>query len=324
MRKESQPWTAAAPGLVAARLAERKAAATAARAGAGGVAVHVVARAVAVRGALGHPPAAHDRVRRAVVGAADRAAELREARAAGAAAAAAGVPAFADLPVRRARAQREVEPGADGHRAPDEGGAVDEASARQAALEGPGRAADSAVVTLRDDRRRRRVTRRRPLQGAERGQCEKASQRPTALTASSGNPPQGWRPAARPACPTGARGDDGGGDRQSEVEQQVHRRRRRVRAAEAATRGERPPRRRATPRRRRSGVGGGDEGRRDGAGQDQGGEPQGGLRQRAGANSTRARRGARGEAAAAGEGAGGVVGRAPWPRRRARAGRGDR
>ena len=63
----------------------------------GGVAVHVVARAAAVTRIVRHPPAAHDRVGRAVVVAGHGATELAEARAAGAAASTAGVPALADL-----------------------------------------------------------------------------------------------------------------------------------------------------------------------------------------------------------------------------------
>ena len=67
---------AAAPGPVAARLAEGEAAAAAAVARAVRIAVHVVAGAAAVRRVVRHPPAAHDGVLRAVVGAADGAAEL--------------------------------------------------------------------------------------------------------------------------------------------------------------------------------------------------------------------------------------------------------
>ena len=248
--------------------------------GAGRIAVHVVARAVAVGGAVGHPPAAHDRVLGAVVGAADRAAELGEARAARAAAATAGVPALADGPVCRARSQREVEPGADGHRAADEGGPVDEAAPRQTALERPGRARHERGRDAHGERDR-------PGSGAGEPGGARPPGRASAESASEGQPeadradeeqrepgPRLVSRAGSTTCHAVGRGggDDRRGAGQHEVEDQVQ-------PAWAACRGGRSSRSVASgpPRQRgvgdhgdEAGVGERDEGRRDRGGAEPG------------------------------------------------------
>ncbi len=215
---------AAAAGPVAARLAEGEAAAAPVVARAGRIAVHVVAGAAAVRGVVRHPPAAHDGVLGAEVGAADRAAELGEPRAARAAAAAAGVAALADRAVGGAGLEGEVQAGADGHGAADEGGPVDQAAPRQAALEDAAPCAStSAVEKLTSGRRRTRAGSRAARAASRAARAERAravSQSPTALTKSSGNPAQGWWASCgtQRAAAGGRRGDDGRGDGQREVD----------------------------------------------------------------------------------------------------------
>ena len=128
--------SAAAIGPVASRLAEAPPVSASRVALAGRVAVHVVARAAAVRGVVGLPPTAHDGVGRAVVVApVDRAAEFAESGAAGRAAPAVAVAAAADQPVGGSRLERQVEAGADGHRTACIGRAVDEAATRDLGLE---------------------------------------------------------------------------------------------------------------------------------------------------------------------------------------------
>ncbi len=199
---------AAAVGPVAARLAEGEAAAAAAVTRAGRVAVHVVAGAAAVRRVVRHPPAAHDGVLGAEVGAADGAAELREPRAAGAAAATAGVAALADRAVGGARPEGQVQAGADGHGAAHEGRPVDEAAPGQASLESPGRARHQRGGDAHDDRAGRGRARRRAAVSAARAERASAvSQRPTALDEEQREArPRAGGPAASPACPgTGRR-----------------------------------------------------------------------------------------------------------------------
>ena len=197
MRYELQPcgpqpqpvWSQ--PGL-----AEGEAVAASGVAGTGGVAVHVVARAAAVRGIVGLPPPADHSVGGAGIGAGDRAAELGEARAAGAAAAAPGVAALADGAVGRARPQGEVEAGADGHGAADEGGAVDQAApgepivqeARGAGHHRPGQAHGADVPRAATGCTRRRA----PFERGERREREEGQPEPDRVTKSSGTPVQGW------------------------------------------------------------------------------------------------------------------------------------
>ena len=119
---------AATRGAVTSRLAETPPAAAAGGAAALGVAVHVVPGTPAVRGVVGLPPPTHHGVGRAVVvPVVDRAAELREPRAARRTAPAGGVGAGAHGPVGRARAQQEVDARPDGHRAAHQRRPVDEA-----------------------------------------------------------------------------------------------------------------------------------------------------------------------------------------------------